>query len=52
MLYALLWWLMFVIGEVGQAILPTYSWTEAVAGILSETLYVPLSAYVTKWLIG
>ncbi len=51
-LYAFIWWLMFAIGEVGQAIGPNYSWKEAIAGILSETIYLPLSAYVTNWLIG
>ena len=43
---------MFIIGEIGQAIGPKYSWTEAIAGIISETVYFPLSAYVTNWLIG
>ena len=52
LLYAGLWWLMFVIGEMGQAIGPQYSWKEAVAGIISETLYWPLSALVTNWMIG
>lgn len=52
LLYGCLWWLMFAIGEIGQAIGPKYSWTEAVAGIISETVYTPLSAYVTYWLIG
>ena len=52
MLYAFLWWLMFVIGEIGQTIGPNYTWKEAVAGILSETIYLPLSAYVTNWLIA
>ncbi len=52
MLYAGLWWLMFVIGEVGQAIGPQYSWKEAVAGILSETVYWPLAAFVTNWMTG
>lgn len=51
-LYALLWWVMFVVGEVGQAIGPNYTWKEALAGILSETIYVPFSALVTNWLIG
>ncbi len=50
--YALLWWLMFVIGEIGQAIGPNYTWKEAIAGVISETIYVPLSAYATNWLIG
>jgi hypothetical protein len=52
LLYALIWWLMFVIGEVGQAIGPNYTWKEAIAGVISETVYLPLSAYVTNWLIG
>ncbi len=52
LLYAFVWWLMFVIGEVGQAIMPSYSWQEAVAGMISETIYFPLSAFVTNRLIG
>jgi hypothetical protein len=52
LLYAFIWWLMFVIGEVGQAIGPNYTWKEAIAGVISETFYLPLSAYVTNWLIG
>jgi hypothetical protein len=51
LLYAFIWWLMFVIGEVGQAIGPNYSWKEAIAGSVSETIYFPLSAFVTNWLI-
>jgi len=50
--YAFIWWLMFVIGEVGQAIGPNYSWKEAIAGVISETIYFPLSALVINWLIG
>ena len=52
LLYAFVWWLMFVIGEIGQAIGPNYTWKEAIAGVISETVYLPLSAYVTNWLIG
>ena len=52
LLYAFIWWLMFIIGEVGQAIGPNYSWKEAVAGVISETIYFPLSAFVTNWLVG
>ena len=48
LLYAFLWWLMFVIGEAGQAIVPNYTWKEAVAGVISETVYFPLSAYITN----
>jgi hypothetical protein len=42
--YAFAWWLFFVIAELGQAIGPGYSWTEAIAGILAETVYCPLAA--------
>lgn len=52
LLYAFIWWLMFVIGEVGQAIGPNYSWKEAIAGIISETIYFPLSTFAANWLIG
>jgi len=52
LLYAFVWWLMFVIGEIGQTIGPNYSWKEALAGMISETVYFPLAAYLTNWLIG
>ncbi|MCK4873227.1 MAG: hypothetical protein KAS72_10920 [Phycisphaerales bacterium] len=51
LLYAGAWWIMFVVGECGQAILPTYSWTEAIAGIISETIYFPLAALTTNLLL-
>lgn len=51
LLYAFIWWLMFAIGEAGQAIGPNYSWKEALAGVISETIYLPFSAYVVNWLI-
>ena len=47
MLYALIWWVMFAVMEVGQAIGPHYSWSEAIAGIISEAIYCPLSALAT-----
>lgn len=50
--YALLWWIMFSVGEIGQAIGPDYTWIEAIAGMVSETIYLPLAAYVTSWLLG
>lgn len=52
LLYAGIWWLMFAIGEAGQAIGPGYSWQEAAAGIISETIYFPLSGLIVKWLLG
>ena len=50
-LYACLWWMMFVIHEIGQAIGPGYGWMEAVGGIIAESVYCPLSAYLTHRLI-
>jgi hypothetical protein len=50
-LYAFMWWLMFVIGEAGQALGPGYSNAEAFAGIISESIYFPLSAYVLNRLL-
>jgi hypothetical protein len=52
LLYAFLWWIMFAVGEVGQAIGPSYSWREAFAGIISETLYFPVAAWAMWGLIG
>ena len=52
LLYAGLWWLMFTFDEVGQATGPGYSWQDAIAGLISETIYLPLSAYMTDRLIG
>lgn len=51
LLYGFIWWLMYAIGEIGQAIGPNYSWKEAISGITSETVYFPLSAYIVRWLI-
>ncbi len=52
LLYAAIWWLAYILGEVGQAIGPNYSWKEAVAGMIAETVYFPASAWVTHWMIG
>ena len=51
-LYALIWWISVVIGEFGQAIGPNYTLKEAVIGIISETIYLPLSAYLVNLMIG
>ncbi len=50
-LFAVIIWIMFVFGEIGQAIGPNYSWKEAIAGIISETIYVPLSIFVLRLII-
>jgi hypothetical protein len=50
-IYVALWWVMFVLGEVGQAFSPNYGWPEAVGGILSETIYLPLSGLILRWMV-
>lgn len=50
--YAFIWWIMFALGEIGQAIGPDYPWSEALAGMISEAIYFPISAYLLHRLIG
>ncbi len=50
--YALVWWVMFAIMEVGQAIVPEYSWLDAGGGIIAEAIYCPLAAVVISRLLG
>ncbi len=50
--YAATWWLMYAIVEAGQAVGPGYGAMEAVAGILAEAVYFPLSAFVVDRLLG
>ncbi|MEE9465639.1 MAG: hypothetical protein V3W14_08740 [Candidatus Neomarinimicrobiota bacterium] len=45
-LYAVIWWIMFVFGELGQAPGPYYTWMEALAGVISEAIYFPLAGWV------
>lgn len=52
LLYSLLWLVMFALTEIGQILMPTYSKKEAVAGVLSELIYFPLSAYIVSRLLG
>jgi hypothetical protein len=47
LLYALLWWVMYVAGEIGQAMGPHHTWMEALAGVISETVYFPAAAFLT-----
>lgn len=49
--YVLLWWGMFVLGEIGQAIGPDYSRTEAIAGAISESLHLPLAGWIVARLL-
>ena len=51
LLYAFIWWLMFLINEVGQTVGPNYSWKEALAGIVSESIYFPIAAYLLHGLL-
>jgi hypothetical protein len=50
--YAAIWWVMFALIEVGQAMGPGYSVWEAVAGVLSEAVYFPLSSLATARILG
>lgn len=50
-LYVGLWWGMLVLGEIGQILGPNYSLQEALAGLLSETIYLPLSGLVLAFLL-
>ncbi len=51
LLYALVWIVMFAIVEVGQAMAPSYSKKEAVAGIISEIIYFPFAAVLLSKLL-
>ncbi len=50
--YGLVWAAMYAIVEIGQAIGPGYSNMEAVAGIISEVIYFPVSAFVIAELLS
>ena len=49
--YALIWWGMFAVVEVGQAMTPDYSWLAAFGGIIAEAIYFPLAAFVVARLL-
>ena len=51
-LYSLVWLAMFALTEIGQTFMPNYSKKEAAAGIISEAIYFPLSAFILSRLIG
>jgi hypothetical protein len=51
MLYAGIWFAMYTVIEIGQALVPNYSWKDALAGIISEAMYFPLSALIVQWLL-
>ena len=37
--------------EIGQAIVPDYTWLDAFGGIIAEAIYFPVSAVVVARLI-
>ena len=49
--YAGVWWAMFTVMELGQAIVPGYTWLDAFGGIVAEAIYFPASAVVIARLI-
>ena len=49
--YAVTWWLLFALLETGKAIGPGYTAVEALAGIVSEAFYCPLSAMAVARLL-
>lgn len=50
--YGVVWWAMYTVVEIGQAIAPGYTWVEAGAGILAEAIYFPASAWFIRRLLG
>lgn len=52
LLYAFIWWAMFAIVEIGQAIGPNYSVGDAVGGIIAEAIYFPLSSWLAVKLLS
>ena len=52
LLYATIWWLMFAIVELGQAIGPNYSIGDALGGVIAEAVYFPLSSWAAARLLG
>jgi hypothetical protein len=52
LLYAFVWWLMFAVGEIGQAVGFDYSWLDALTGVIAEAIYFPAAGFVTSRLIG
>ncbi len=49
--YAGIWWAMFAIIEIGQAIGPDYAIGDAVGGIIAEAVYFPLSSWLAVKLL-
>jgi hypothetical protein len=52
LLYAVAWFVMFVLSELGEVVWGRTTAVEAVLGVASEAIYAPLSAFITQWLLG
>jgi hypothetical protein len=50
-IYSLIWLLMYFVIELGQSMITNYTKKEALAGIISELIYFPLSAFVLSKLL-
>ena len=50
--YAAIWWVMYAVVEIGQGVGPGYGPGDAVAGMLAEGVYFPLSAWSTARILG
>ena len=48
-LYAALWLAMFVLSEIGEVVSGRTTKAEALLGVVSEAIYTPLSAVITRW---
>lgn len=49
--FVFFWWLMLALYEVGQALGPTYGWTDALGGILAASIGLPLAGMVVSRLL-
>lgn len=49
--FVLFWWVMLALYEIGQAVGPTYGWTDAVSGLISASVSLPLAGLVVSRLL-
>lgn len=52
LLYGMLWFVMFALSELGEAVSGRTTREEAMLGVVSEAIYAPLSAFITQWFLG
>lgn len=50
-LYALVWWVLFVCGELAQVLRAGYSVKEAAVGIISEAIYLPAAVLALRQIL-